>query len=179
MIGVEMLAATPDMPSIAATAAFLFCLAKAAATAAMAAGGCGRAWRPGLALLSKYSGLFVGAGRAGSGCSPMPARARWLTTLWPWAGGALALLIFLPNLLWQAQHHWMTFAFQFGRVDGRPSHARFLIEFLGAQLGLATPFIFILAALGVWRARGARRRSLSAAGADRAGAGLFPDPCAA
>ena len=29
------------------------------------------------------------------------ARSRWL-----WAGAALALAIWLPNLLWQAQHGW-------------------------------------------------------------------------
>ncbi len=55
---------------------------------------------------------------------------------------------------WQAQHGWMTFAFQFGRVDGRRiSPCAFLVEFLGAQLGLATPFILVLAGLGLWQAR--------------------------
>jgi len=151
MIGVEMLALTPDTPSIAATAAFLFCLARVQST------GKGSWWlwaggAAGLGLLSKYSGLFVGMGALLWLIVNRRARV-WLTTLWPWAGGALALLVFLPNLLWQSQHQWMTFAFQFGRVTQGHLTLRFLFEFIGAELGLATPFILILAVLGAWRAR--------------------------
>ncbi len=152
MIGVEMLAATPDAPSIAATAAFLFGLAK------IHGSGDGRWWlwagvAAGLGLLSKYSGFFVGAG-ALIWLLASPKGRSWLQTVWPWAGGALAILLFLPNLWWQSQHQWMTFVFQFGRVTGGHLTARFLIEFVGAQLGLATPFILILAGFGIWRARG-------------------------
>ena len=151
MTGVEMLAVTPDAPSIAATAAFLFCLAKVQQTRD------GRWWlwagvAAGLGLLSKYSGLFAGAGAALWLLASPRARA-WLTTFWPWAGGVLALLIFLPNLWWQSQHQWMTFAFQFGRVTGGHLTLRFLGEFIGAQLGLATPFILVLAVMGAWAAR--------------------------
>ena len=151
MIGVELLAVTPDMPSIAATAVFLFCLAKLQATRD------GRWWfwigvTAGLGLLSKYSGFFVGAG-ALLWLLASPRQISWLKTPWPWASAALALLLFLPNLWWQSQHHWMTFAFQFGRVTQGHLTARFLIEFIGAQLSLATPFILVLAVLGAARAR--------------------------
>jgi 4-amino-4-deoxy-L-arabinose transferase-like glycosyltransferase len=151
MIGVEMLAATPDTPSIAATAAILFCLAKLQSTHD------GRWWfwtgvAAGLGLLSKYSGFFVGAG-ALVWLLASPKQIAWLKTPWPWAGGVLALLLFLPNLWWQSQHHWMTFAFQFGRVTEGHLTARFLLEFVGAQLGLATPFILVLAIGGAARAR--------------------------
>jgi len=148
---VEMLAVTPDTPSIAATAAFLFCLAKLQQTRD------GRWWlwagvAAGLGLLSKYSGLFAGAGAA-VWLLASPRERAWLKTVWPWAGGVLALLIFLPNLWWQSQHQWMTFAFQFGRVTGGHFTLRFLSEFIGAQLGLATPFILVLAVVGVWASR--------------------------
>jgi len=151
MTGVEMLAVTPDTPSIAATAAFLFCLAKLQETQD------GRWWlwagvTAGLGLLSKYSGLFAGAGAA-VWLLASPRARPWLMTVWPWAGGVLALLIFLPNLWWQSQHQWMTFAFQFGRVSGGHLTARFLGEFIGAQLGMATPFILVLAVIGAWAAR--------------------------
>jgi 4-amino-4-deoxy-L-arabinose transferase-like glycosyltransferase len=148
---VEMLALTPDTPSIAAAAAFLYCLAKMQATQD------GRWWlwagiAAGLGLLAKYSGFFVGAG-ALFWLLTAPRARLWLATIWPWAGGVLALLIFLPNLWWQTQHQWMTFAFQFGRVSAGHFTLRFLFEFLGAQLGLATPFILALAVWGGWRAR--------------------------
>lgn len=151
MTGVEMLAVTPDTPSIVATAAFLFCLAKVQQTRD------GRWWlwagvAAGLGLLSKYSGLFAGAGAA-VWLLASPRERAWLKTIWPWAGGVLALLIFLPNLLWQSQHQWMTFAFQFGRVTGGHLTLRFLGEFIGAQLGMASPFILVLAVMGAWAAR--------------------------
>ena len=151
MTGVEMLAVTPDTPSIVATAAFLFCLAKVQQTRD------GRWWlwagvTAGLGLLSKYSGLFAGAGAA-VWLLASPRERAWLKTIWPWAGGVLALLIFLPNLLWQSQHQWMTFAFQFGRVTGGHLTLRFLGEFIGAQLGMASPFILVLAVMGAWAAR--------------------------
>jgi 4-amino-4-deoxy-L-arabinose transferase-like glycosyltransferase len=151
MIGVEMLAATPDTPSIAATAGFLFFLAKLQQT------GEARWWlwaglAAGLGLLSKYSGFFIGAGGLVWLMANPKARI-WLRTPWPFLGGLLALFCFLPNLLWQAQHDWMTFAYQFGRVTVGHLAARFLVEFIGAQLGLATPFVLILAGLGLWRAR--------------------------
>jgi 4-amino-4-deoxy-L-arabinose transferase-like glycosyltransferase len=100
-------------------------------------------------LLSKYSALFLGLGTL----IWLLADARqrpWLRSPWPYLGAVLALLIFLPNLVWQAQHQWETFAFQFGRVGGGALTARFLLEFLGAQLGLATPVIFILMVCGLW-----------------------------
>ena len=158
MMGVEMLALTPDTPSIVTASAFLFCLARVQST------GKGHWWlwagvAAGLGLLSKYSGLFVGAG-ALLWLIVSPRARIWLSTIWPWAGGVLALLVFLPNLLWQSQHQWMTFAFQFGRVTGGHLTPRFLFEFIGAELGLATPFILVLAGLGAWRARRDSDRAL-------------------
>ncbi len=151
MAGVEMLAVTPDAPSTAATAAFLFCLANVQETRN------GHWWlwagvAAGLGLLSKYSGLFAGAGALVWLLASARQRA-WLKTPWPWAGGLVALLIFLPNLWWQSQHDWMTFVFQFGRVTGGHLTLRFLGEFIGAQFGLATPFLLVLAILGAWQAR--------------------------
>jgi 4-amino-4-deoxy-L-arabinose transferase-like glycosyltransferase len=149
MISVEMLAATPDMPSVVTCAAMVWCLAK------LQQSGDGRVWlaygiAAGLGLLSKYSALFVGLGTLV--WLIVDARARhWLRSPWPYLSAVLALAIFLPNLLWQSQHHWMTFAFQFGRVGGGHLTLRYLGEFFAAQFGLATPLIFVLMAAGLWR----------------------------
>ena len=60
----------------------------------------------GIGLQNKHSMLFLGfAVAAGLVLTPM---RRSLARPWIWAGGAIALLIFLPNLLWQVQHDFPT-----------------------------------------------------------------------
>jgi hypothetical protein len=119
----------------------------------------------GLGLLSKYSALFLGGGtllwlavdaRQRPGADA-PKQTNWLLTPWPYLGGVLALAIFSPNLIWQARHHWETFIFQFGRVGAAHFTLRYLGEFLAAQIGMATPFIFVLIVVGL--VRGTRRGS--------------------
>lgn len=150
MATVELLAATPDMPSVVTSAAFVYCLLR------LQASGKGVWWlgvgiAAGLGLLSKFSILFLGAGAFLWLVLDRDAR-RWLLTPWPWAAAVLASLIFVPNLLWQSQHHWETFSFQFARVSTGHFTFRFLGEFLAAQIGLASPLIFALMVLGLWRA---------------------------
>jgi 4-amino-4-deoxy-L-arabinose transferase-like glycosyltransferase len=160
MVTALMLAATPDMPSLVTSAGLLFCLVR------LQDSGNAKWWlwaglAAGLSLLSKYSALFEIAGvflwliispRQRPGADA-PKKKMWLTTPWPWAGAILALLIFAPNLYWQTSHNWETFIFQGNRVVGHQLTGRFLLEFLGAQLGLASPFIFILGVVGLARAR--------------------------
>ncbi len=149
----SFLAATPDMPSTVTAAAFLFCLVR------LQESGEGRWWlwagvAAGLSLLSKYSAFFLIAGAFfWMLLSPRARQTKWLKTIRPWAGAALALLVFLPNLYWQTTHDWETFAFQFSRVLGHQITARFIFEFLAAQLGLASPFLFVLGAMGLVQAR--------------------------
>jgi hypothetical protein len=81
----------------------------------------------------------------------VPSARRWLLSPWPYLGVVLAFAIFAPNLWWNETHHWMTFAFQFGRVGAGHLTARFLFEFLGAQLLLATPFVFVCGVFGLFR----------------------------
>jgi Dolichyl-phosphate-mannose-protein mannosyltransferase len=58
----------------------------------------------GLGLENKYSmGFFALALVAGLLLTP---QRKWLLTPWLLAGAGVALLIFLPNLLWNIHHHW-------------------------------------------------------------------------
>lgn len=60
----------------------------------------------GLGLENKHSTLFFGfAVLVAVLLTPM---RRELAKPWIWVGGALAMLIFLPNALWQVQHHFPT-----------------------------------------------------------------------
>lgn len=161
MVAVEALAATPDAPEIAAAAAFVFALAKLEASAD------GRWWigagiAAGLGLLSKYTALFLGLG-ALAWLIFVPRLRVWLLSPWTYAGALVAAAIFAPNVWWNATHGWMTFAFQFGRVSAGGLTLRFLSEFLGAQLALATPFIFVLGCAGVVVAMSRPRLQLIAA----------------
>jgi len=60
----------------------------------------------GLGLMNKHSTLFFGfAVLAGL---ILTAQRKELMKPWLWIGGAIALLIFMPNLAWQVQHHFPT-----------------------------------------------------------------------
>ena len=63
----------------------------------------------GVGLMTKYTMCFYGAGIAGG---LMLTRARrFLTSGWFFCGGALAVAICLPNLVWQARHGFISLHF--------------------------------------------------------------------
>ena len=63
----------------------------------------------GLGLLNKLSALFLMAG-IGSGLL-LTAQRRALRGRWLWLGLGIALLLFLPHVLWQVAHGWPTLEF--------------------------------------------------------------------
>jgi len=58
----------------------------------------------GLGLEEKYSILIFGFGIAVG--LLLTSQRKFLLNKWLWLGGVIALLIFLPNLIWNIQHHW-------------------------------------------------------------------------
>jgi hypothetical protein len=65
----------------------------------------------GLGLLGKYTMAVIGPVFL---WAILAADARALRGRWPYLGGLLALLVFLPNILWNADNDWLTMRFQFG-----------------------------------------------------------------
>jgi 4-amino-4-deoxy-L-arabinose transferase-like glycosyltransferase len=63
----------------------------------------------GLGMMTKYTMGFFVAGIVG-GVILTPAR-RYLKSPWLWCGAALAVLIFLPNLIWQIRHDFVSLHF--------------------------------------------------------------------
>ena len=63
----------------------------------------------GAGLMNKHSMLFFAFG-LGVGVLATPLR-RHLRTPWPWIGAAVALLVFMPNIVWQVIHGWPTAQF--------------------------------------------------------------------
>jgi len=147
MVGVGTLIVTPDAPLIVASAFVLFFLAKVLET--------GRAgwWlavgaATGLALLSKYTALFFGVSIL-LWLVLVPDLRRWLLTPWPYLGGLVALAVFSPVIIWNAQHGWVSLIKQLGRARADEFTWRFVIELIPVQIGLATPPIFVLGAAGL------------------------------
>lgn len=63
----------------------------------------------GLGMLTKYTMGFLVLGVVG-GVFLTPAR-RYLKSSWLWCGGVTALLLVLPNMIWQIQHHFVALEF--------------------------------------------------------------------
>jgi len=88
----------------------------------------------GIGLLDKHTFALLGAGIA-VGILATPLRAQ-LRSRWLWIGGAIALLLALPNLLWNAQYDWPSLAFYRSRpaVDLPATLAEALeLQILGAN----------------------------------------------
>lgn len=97
----------------------------------------------GLAMLGKYTGV---------GFWPLAIAAVGIGTGWRLgARVALALVVVLgvamPNLLWEQAHDWVSVRFQLhhGLAATTPPGLAGGLEFLGAQLGLASPVLFLAA----------------------------------
>jgi 4-amino-4-deoxy-L-arabinose transferase-like glycosyltransferase len=102
----------------------------------------------GLAALSKYSSLFLAPGVLIWLCWRAETR-KTLLSPGPWLAALAALALFSVNILWNADHQWMTFTKQFGRIAPKGFAPVHLLNFLLAQLFLLNPFIcmFILRGL--------------------------------
>jgi hypothetical protein len=88
-------------------------------------------------LLNKHSMLFFGFGLA-VGLLATPLR-RHLRAPWPWMGAGAALLIFLPNVVWQIQHGWPTASFLRDLNESVMAGVS-KIQFVAGQLLYLNPF---------------------------------------
>jgi len=109
----------------------------------------------GLALLSKFTVLMLLP--AVAAFLLVPAwRSRWLTSPYPWCGALIALFVFSPVLIWNAQHDWASFRFQLVRATApRDFSLRTLGDYIGLQLGqvgfVLLPVTLSALALTAWR----------------------------
>ncbi|HEY0852799.1 MAG TPA: glycosyltransferase family 39 protein [Bradyrhizobium sp.] len=157
MAAVGTLIVTPDSPLLVASSFVLFFLAKVLETgrgvwwlAVGAAVGC--------ALLSKYTAMFFGPAIV-IWLVAVPKLRRWLLSPWLYLGGLVALALFAPVILWNADHQWVSFIKQLGRARIEDFRPVFIAELVPTQVGFATPLVFILGAMGlhamIWRHSGA------------------------
>jgi 4-amino-4-deoxy-L-arabinose transferase-like glycosyltransferase len=95
----------------------------------------------GVALFSKYTAVLT-IGGAFVFLVTSPAHRRWLARPHPYVAGLLALAVFSPVVVWNASHHWASFAFQGDRAIGlrfRPLQA-FVV--LGGEALFVLPWIW-------------------------------------
>jgi dolichol-phosphate mannosyltransferase len=155
---------TPDAPLAAAWAASLYFLERALI------GNRARAWwfagiSLGLGMISKYSIALVGL-VAVAFMAWDPQSRRWWARSAPYVGALLALAVFSPVIIWNAQHEWASFAFQTSRrLAETPQFA--LHKLIGSIIVLITPtgLLAVIAALfarrtGEQTPDAARRRRL-------------------
>ena len=113
------------------------------------------------AMLSKYTGVFVGFGALLAVLAHRPWR-RHLRSAHPYGGALLALVLFAPVVIWNAQHDWASFRFQFSdRFEGQSLSLMTLTSYVGIQLLVATPLVLAGAAWLYARTFGNRRRLLA------------------
>ncbi|HXV00043.1 MAG TPA: glycosyltransferase family 39 protein [Caulobacteraceae bacterium] len=139
--------AVPDAPASLFWAATLWCALRASRGDELAWwAGAGAA--AGLACLSKYSALFIAPGMLIWLAVSPGGRAR-LRTAGPWLAAAVAAAIVSANLAWNADHHWLTFDKQFGRVAAHRFAPLYLAELIAGQALLLNPLIALFAAAAI------------------------------
>ncbi len=109
----------------------------------------------GLALLSKFTVVMLLP--AVAAFMLVPAwRRRWLVSPYPWLAAVIAVVVFLPVLIWNFQHDWASFKFQLVRATATHDLSfRTVGEFIGLQVGLVgfvlLPVVLSGLALTAWR----------------------------
>jgi 4-amino-4-deoxy-L-arabinose transferase-like glycosyltransferase len=156
--GLLMTKVSPDMPLIPFVTAMAWALVRLTESSDarwwLAAGSFA-----GLALLSKFTAVLL-----------LPAviafmwvpkwRGRWLRSPYPWAAALIALVLFLPVLIWNMQHDWASFRFQAVRATATHQWSfRTFGEFIGMQFGLVGFVLLpvVLTAVALTARRGFRR----------------------
>lgn len=147
LLSIGCVIATPDPPSVLMWAGGLWALARLTSSQK------GWWWLvfgvfAGLGIEAKYTNFFLGLGVVAWMIADTPAR-RWLATPWPYLGAIVAAAFMAPNLMWNAEHHWITVAKQFGRVGIDRFTEQYLVEFLLTQPLLLNPLIAVFVGLAV------------------------------
>lgn len=104
----------------------------------------------GLGMLSKYiMVLFVPAFLVFLILSR--GHRHWLRRKEPYIGSIIALLIFSPVIIWNAQNDWASFKFQLSHGLKIKKKAGFqsLMKYIGSQAGVVSPFLFLACIWGM------------------------------
>lgn len=108
----------------------------------------------GLALLSKYTAILMAP------CLLiyllLTDDRRWLRTIYPYLSVAIGLLCFLPVVMWNSHHEWVSFSFQLKNgLDAQGYSFDKVAEYIGGQLLVTGPVVWLLGIYAgiVWTSR--------------------------
>ena len=149
--------ATPDAPLLGATAIGLLLVVRAVQAPP-------RSWQAlawwalaglalGAAFSSKYTSILLPIGVTLAVVFRRELRSRLLEP-GPYVACLVATIVFLPVLLWNAHHGWISFAFQVHHGLGAPSGSpvKRELDLIGGQAGLVSPILFVLMIVACVRA---------------------------
>jgi len=164
-----LILATPDSPLLATSAVGIYLLVRALETPPASRAALG--WwiatgvALGLAFSSKYTSILLPLGVTLAVLSRASLRRRLLEP-GPYVACAVATIVFLPVLRWNATHDWVSFGFQIQHGLATPARRdvfaplKRLGDMIGGQAGLVSPILFVLLGIGV--VRGLRRSASDA-----------------
>jgi 4-amino-4-deoxy-L-arabinose transferase-like glycosyltransferase len=111
----------------------------------------------GIGLQNKHSFVLFAAGLV---LGLLLHRRSAFPSRWLWLGGLLALIIFLPNLVWQVQHDWPTLEFYAGAAGKNIASSP--VDVLLDQLLTMNPLLLAVWLLGLaWLLRSRTFRPLA------------------
>ena len=152
--GLLMAKVAPDVAMIPFAMAMMWSLVR------LAQSGDGRWWLAaglfaGLSMLSKFTAIMFAPAVAAFLLVP-DWRWRWLRSPYPYLAVLIAVALFSPVLIWNAQHDWASFRFQGVRATANYGISlRTIGDYIGLQLGLVgfvmLPVVLSGLVLTAWR----------------------------
>lgn len=110
----------------------------------------------GLGLLSKYT-MAVMVAQSSVYLALSRTRRLYARRPGPYLALGMGILLFAPVVWWNATHDWVSFRHLLGQLGGGKATVtplKGLPEFVGSQVGVATPVVFGLLMIGMWQAWG-------------------------
>lgn len=98
----------------------------------------------GMGLLAKYAAVAFWPSCL-LALALVPEYRRWLRSRQLWAAVGISVLVLLPNIIWNAQHGFVTFLHTRDNADlnsGVHLHVGDMLEFAGSQFGVMGPVLF-------------------------------------
>jgi 4-amino-4-deoxy-L-arabinose transferase-like glycosyltransferase len=151
LAGAGLVLATPDVPLLAALALGLLAVDLALTAERPLGWWVAAGVALGLGLVSKYTAVLFGAGIALALLARKDLRVEWRRP-GPYLAILVAAVVFVPVVMWNASHDWVSFRFQLQHGLAPKGHSTVLsreLSLVGGQLGLVSPILLVVIVIAV------------------------------